>query len=147
MNSEAHLIEGELEAGGGITEPLSSQELPQAGETVQDACEHHTEIVPAFATVSTLATETLTQPPPLPDHLKQIPFQLELRVPLSHFTLRDLQKLKAGDLLLTEHLSVRDLVLTAAGQRLLLVELEAIEQQLAARVKRLAWRHKWRRQA
>ena len=54
---------------------------------------------------------------------------------------------KPGALLATEHLSVRDLVLTAAGERLLLVELEAIEQQLAARVKRLAWRHKWRRKA
>lgn len=83
----------------------------------------------------------------LPEHLRQIPFRLELRVPLSRFTLRDLQQLKAGALLATEHLSVRDLVLTAAGERLLLVELEAIEQQLAARVKRLAWRHKWRRKA
>ena len=83
----------------------------------------------------------------IPEHLRQIPFRLELRVPLSRFTLRDLQQLKAGALLATEHLSVRDLVLTAAGERLLLVELEAIEQQLAARVKRLAWRHKWRRKA
>jgi hypothetical protein len=49
--------------------------------------------------------------------------------------------------LVTEHLSVRDLVLSAAGERLLLVELESIEQQLGARVKRLAWRHKWRRRA
>jgi hypothetical protein len=49
--------------------------------------------------------------------------------------------------LITEHLSVRDLVLSAAGERLLLVELESIEQQLGARVKRLAWRHKWRRKA
>ncbi len=83
----------------------------------------------------------------LPEHLRQIPFRLELRVPLSRFTLCDLQQLKTGALLATEHLSVRDLVLTAAGERLLLVELEAIEQQLAARVKRLAWRHKWRRKA
>jgi flagellar motor switch protein FliM len=83
----------------------------------------------------------------LPEHLRQIPFQVELRVPLSSFTLRDLQKLEPGVLLATEHLSVRDLVLTASGERLLLVELEAMEQQLAARVKRLAWRHKWRRKA
>lgn len=83
----------------------------------------------------------------LPEHLRQIPFRVELRVPLSRFTLRDLQQLKPGVLLATEHLSVRDLVLTAAGERLLLVELEALEQQLAARVKRLAWRHKWRRKA
>jgi flagellar motor switch protein FliM len=111
---------------------------------------HHTEMVPAFAAISPLTQEAAAQPAdalPLPDHLRQIPFQLELRVLLSRFTLRDLQQLKVGDLLLTEHLSVRDLVLTAAGERLLLVELEAIEQQLAARVKRLAWRHKWRRQA
>jgi flagellar motor switch protein FliM len=85
--------------------------------------------------------------PALPEHLRQIPFRVELRVPLSRFTLRDLQKLEPGILLATEHLSVRDLVLTASGERLLLVELEAMEQQLAARVKRLAWRHKWRRKA
>lgn len=83
----------------------------------------------------------------LPAHLRQIPFRLELRVPLSRFTLRDLQELAPGVLLITEHLSVRDLVLSAAGERLLLVELESIEQQLGARVKRLAWRHKWRRKA
>ena len=83
----------------------------------------------------------------LPDHLKQIPFNVELRVPLVRFTLRELQELQPGALLMTEHLSVRDLVLTAAGERLLLVELESVEQQLAARVKRLAWRHKWRRKA
>jgi flagellar motor switch protein FliM len=83
----------------------------------------------------------------LPAHLRQIPFRLELRVPLSRFTLRDLQELTPGALLITEHLSVRDLVLSAAGERLLLVELESIEQQLGARVKRLAWRHKWRRKA
>jgi flagellar motor switch protein FliM len=81
----------------------------------------------------------------LPGHLRQIPFRLELRVPLSRFTVRDLQELAPGALLITEHLSVRDLVLSAAGERLLLVELESIEQQLGARVKRLAWRHKWRR--
>ena len=85
--------------------------------------------------------------PFLPEHLRQIPFRVELRVPLSRFTVRDLQQLEPGVLLPTEHLSVRDLVLTAAGERLLLVELEAMEQQLAARVKRLAWRHKWRRKA
>jgi flagellar motor switch protein FliM len=83
----------------------------------------------------------------LPAHLRQIPFRLELRVPLARFTLRDLQELATGVLLITEHLSVRDLVLSAAGERLLLVELESIEQQLGARVKRLAWRHKWRRKA
>ena len=83
----------------------------------------------------------------LPRHLRQIPFRLELRVPISRFTLRDLQELAPGALLITEHLSVRDLVLSAVGERLLLVELESIEQQLGARVKRLAWRHKWRRKA
>ena len=85
--------------------------------------------------------------PKLPEHLQQLHFCLELRVPLERFTLRDLQSLKPGALLATEHLRVQDLVLTAAGERLLLVELEAAEQQLAARVKRLAWRHKWRRKA
>jgi hypothetical protein len=105
-----------------------------------------TEIVPSFRTqISSSGEFEAAGAPALPEHLQQIPFQLELRVPLSRFTLRDLQKLEPGDLLATEHLSVRDLVLTAAGERLLLVELEAMEQQLAARVKRLAWRHKWRR--
>jgi hypothetical protein len=107
-----------------------------------------TEIVPSLRTQISQDGEFLgAGAPALPEHLRQIPFRLELRVPLSRFTLRDLQKLEPGALLATEHLSVRDLVLTAAGERLLLVELEAMEQQLAARVKRLAWRHKWRRKA
>ena len=105
-----------------------------------------TEIVPAFRSPADLE-EDVAGIPSLPDHLRQIPFRVELRVPLSSFTVRDLQQLEPGVLLATEHLSVRDLVLTAAGERLLLVELEAMEQQLAARVKRLAWRHKWRRKA
>jgi flagellar motor switch protein FliM len=105
-------------------------------------------MVPSFKLPTVPSAETAgAEIPVLPEHLRQIPFRLELRVPLSHFTLRDLQQLTPGALLATEHLSVRDLVLTAAGERLLLVELEAIEQQLAARVKRLAWRHKWRRKA
>ncbi len=74
---------------------------------------------------------------PLPSHLQQIRFRLELRVSVPHFTLRNLQMLNEGIVLLTEHSSTRDLVLTAAGERLLLVELEAVESQLAARVKRL----------
>jgi flagellar motor switch/type III secretory pathway protein FliN len=107
-----------------------------------------TELVPLFRP-QVFSEESLSgaKVPALPEHLRQIPFRLELRVPLSHFTLRDLQQLETGALLATEHLSVRDLVLTAAGERLLLVELEAVEQQIAARVKRLAWRHKWRRKA
>ena len=105
-----------------------------------------TEIVPAFRSSADLEDD-VAGIPSLPDHLRQIPFRVELRVPLSSFTVRDLQQLEPGVLLATEHLSVRDLVLTAAGERLLLVELEAMEQQLAARVKRLAWRHKWRRKA
>lgn len=75
--------------------------------------------------------------PSLPDHLKQIRFLLELRVPIPRFTLRQLQDLTAGELLVTEQSSARELVLAAAGERLLLVELEAVELQLAARVKRL----------
>ena len=107
-----------------------------------------TEIVPSYQTQLGPRDEmAAVGSPALPDHLRQIPFRLELRVPLSRFTLRDLQQLKPGALLVSEHLSVRDLVLTTSGERLLLVELEAIEQQLAARVKCLAWRHKWRRKA
>ena len=107
-----------------------------------------TELVPSLRTqISSEENVTEEGTIVLPEHLRQIPFRIELRVPLSRFTLRDLQQLQPGALLATEHLSVRDLVLTAAGERLLLVELEAVEQQIAARVKRLAWRHKWRRKA
>ena len=74
----------------------------------------------------------------LPEHLRHIAFRLELRVPLPRFTLRSLQTLESGALLQTDHAATRDLVLTAAGERLLLVELEAAEEQLTARVKRLA---------
>lgn len=123
--------------------------LPSENEAqVQTGDAECTEIVPSLQLPAALGEDSATtEAHAFPEHLRQIPFRIELRVPLSRFTLRDLQQLKAGALLATEHLSVRDLVLTAAGERLLLVELEAIEQQLAARVKRLAWRHKWRRKA
>ena len=135
---------------GIATEPEGLQATPEPeaeSRPTEPAC---TDLVPSSPHhVLSPRGVNLAEPklPALPEHLRQIPFRLELRVPLLRFTLRDLQQLKAGALLLTEHLSVRDLVLTAAGERLLLVELEAVEQQLAARVKRLAWRHKWRRKA
>jgi flagellar motor switch/type III secretory pathway protein FliN len=119
---------------------------PQKRLDIPAADPECTEIVPAFRSSADLEDD-VAGTPSLPDHLRQIPFRVELRVPLSRFTVRDLQQLEPGVLLATEHLSVRDLVLTAAGERLLLVELEAMEQQLAARVKRLAWRHKWRRKS
>ncbi len=130
----------------GAAHPLpSSPEKQNDGRASDPEC---TEIVPSFRTqISSDGEFAAPDAPALPEHLRQIPFRIELRVPLSRFTLRDLQELEPGALLATEHLSVRDLVLTAAGERLLLVELEAMEQQLAARVKRLAWRHKWRRKA
>ncbi len=120
---------------------------PQEGSDAKPIETECTEIVPSFRTQSSEESVAEEGTLALPEHLRQIPFRVELRVPLSHFTLRDLQQLEPGALLATEHLSVRDLVLTAAGERLLLVELEAVEQQIAARVKRLAWRHKWRRKA
>jgi flagellar motor switch/type III secretory pathway protein FliN len=134
-----------------VAHAADTQFPPHSREPVAEPAETaSTELVPALPSqlISPLGENySDADQPPLPDHLRQIPFRLELRVPLSRFTLRDLQQLSAGSLLLTEHLSVRDLVLTAAGERLLLVELEAVEQQLAARVKRLAWRHKWRRKS
>jgi flagellar motor switch protein FliM len=133
-----------LEAGAYQPSVSSPEEVIEV-EVVEDDC---TEIVPSFRShITPTESPEGADASALPEHLRQIPFRLELRVPLSRFTLRDLQQLKEGALLPTEHLSVRDLVLTAGGERLLLVELEAVEQQLAARVKRLAWRHKWRRKA
>jgi flagellar motor switch protein FliM len=128
-----------------VNQPLlpSPQEENDA-KPIESEC---TELVPSFRPQSSEESFTEEGTLALPEHLRQIPFRVELRVPLSRFTLRDLQQLEPGALLATEHLSVRDLVLTAAGERLLLVELEAVEQQIAARVKRLAWRHKWRRKA
>ena len=131
----------ELTAGAHQTLLPAPQKSPDV-PAVDSEC---MELVPLFRSTAGLDEDQGT--PFLPEHLRQIPFRVELRVPLSRFTVRDLQQLKPGALLATEHLSVRDLVLTAAGERLLLVELEAIEQQLAARVKRLAWRHKWKRKA
>ena len=128
---------------GGVHPPLLLSPQKSADEPVADS--ECTELVPSFRSPAGLEEDP--EAPSLPEHLRQIPFRVELRVPLSRFTVRDLQQLEPGVLLPTEHLSVRDLVLTAAGERLLLVELEAMEQQLAARVKRLAWRHKWRRKA
>jgi flagellar motor switch protein FliM len=137
---------GEATAASLEIQPPLLQPSPEDREpsTTSDS----TEMVPVLRGLDSEEDEELpVKLRRLPAHLRQIPFRLELRVPLSRFTLRDLQELAPGTLLITEHLSVRDLVLSAAGERLLLVELESIEQQLGARVKRLAWRHKWRRKA
>ena len=153
MENTVHPVEGvpenTVEAGiSGIAHPPLLLP-PQDEDDVNPTDSERTELVPSFRT-QIPSEEEVTEEGTLvlPEHLRQIPFRIELRVPLSRFTLRDLQQLEPGVLLATEHLSVRDLVLTAAGERLLLVELEAVEQQqIAARVKRLAWRHKWRRKA
>jgi flagellar motor switch/type III secretory pathway protein FliN len=151
MENIAHSIgdppENVLEAD--VTAPAHQPLLPspQEEKDVKPTDSECTELVPTFRTQISEGSFTEEGMLALPEHLRQIPFRIELRVPLSRFTLRDLQQLEPGALLATEHLSVRDLVLTAAGERLLLVELEAVEQQIAARVKRLAWRHKWRRKA
>lgn len=151
MENTVHNAEGAQENALGAGISAAAHQLPPSTEKQNDgmaADPECTEIVPSFRTqISSDGEFAAPDAPALPEHLRQIPFRIELRVPLSRFTLRDLQKLEPGVLLPTEHLSVRDLVLTAAGERLLLVELEAMEQQLAARVKRLAWRHKWRRKA
>ena len=151
MENTVHNAEGVQENALDAGIPAATHQLPPSTEKQNDgraADPECTEIVPSFRTqISSDGEFAAPDAPALPEHLRQIPFRIELRVPLSRFTLRDLQELKPGALLPTEHLSVRDLVLTAAGERLLLVELEAMEQQLAARVKRLAWRHKWRRKA
>jgi flagellar motor switch/type III secretory pathway protein FliN len=152
MENTVHAPAGRPENAIGVNETpvMQTPRLPSPAKEpdAQQGDAECTEIVPSYQQQLSSGEEpAIPEALALPEHLRQIPFRLELRVPLSHFTLRDLQQLKAGALLATEHLSVRDLVLTAAGERLLLVELEAIEQQLAARVKRLAWRHKWRRKA
>jgi flagellar motor switch protein FliM len=137
--------ENASDIGNQVQTHMSMLAPPETAAEAPAAAAECMEIVPSYQVQP--ASDQEPDLPALPEHLRQMPFRLELRVPLSRFTLRDLQQLKPGALLVTEHLSVRDLVLTAAGERLLLVELEAIEQQLAARVKRLAWRHKWRRKA
>ncbi len=152
MENIIHASEGPPQnaIGANETPVMQTPMLPSPAKEpdAQQSDAECTEIVPSYQQQLSSGEESAVPGTlALPEHLRQIPFCLELRVPLSRFTLRDLQQLKAGALLATEHLSVRDLVLTAAGERLLLVELEAIEQQLAARVKRLAWRHKWRRKA
>lgn len=153
MENIAHPVQGTPEGAfePDVTVPAHQPPLlpsPQEESDAKSADFECTELVPAVRTqISSEESFTEAEVLALPDHLRQIPFRVELRVPLSRFTLRDLQQLEPGALLATEHLSVRDLVLTAAGERLLLVELEAVEQQIAARVKRLAWRHKWRRKA
>lgn len=142
MENTVESAEGTAEKALAIQDPPTLVS-PEKGVGAQSDTSENTQIVPSFQ----MQVSSDEQPTTLPEHLRQIPFHLELRVPLSRFTLRDLQGLTVGALLVTEHLSVRDLVLNAAGERLLLVELEAIEQQLAARIKRLAWRHRWRRKA
>ena len=152
MENTAHTADGAPEniPEAGIASAPHQPLLPSPQEASDEQAGDSgcTDLVPSLRTqIFADASFSEAGIPPFPDHLRQIPFRVELRVPLSRFTLRDLQQLQPGALLATEHLSVRDLVLTAAGERLLLVELEAVEQQIAARVKRLAWRHKWRRKA
>ena len=152
MENTVHTAEGPsetvIEASIATATQQPLLQIPEKQADGKGSDPECTEIVPSLRTqISHDGEFSGAGTPALPEHLRQIPFRLELRVPLSRFTLRDLQNLQPGALLATEHLSVRDLVLTAAGERLLLVELEAMEQQLAARVKRLAWRHKWRRKA
>src|SRR5690348_7574281 len=80
----------------------ASQEREAGLEHAESGC---TEIVPSsyqFGS-SPLDPDLIeTGLPALPDHLRQIPFRLELRVPVLRFTLRDLQQLTVGALLLTE---------------------------------------------
>jgi flagellar motor switch protein FliM len=113
-------------------EPVAALSGPLATE---EGIEKSVSLARTATRSKALSTEQSTAE--LPEYLQQIRFRLELRIPLPSFTLRHLNALVPGTVLQTEHSSTRDLVLCAAKERLLSVELEAVEMQLAARVKRL----------
>jgi hypothetical protein len=110
MENTVHTAEGpsetaiEASIATATQQPLLQiSEKPGEGKGSDPEC---TEIVPSLRTQIFQDGEFLVAgAPALPEHLRQIPFRLELRVPLSRFTLRDLQNLQPGALLATEHLA------------------------------------------
>ncbi len=67
-----------------------------------------------------------------------LPVQLEIRVPLASFRLRDLLTLSSGVVLETKWPASEDLPLESTGVQLAWAEFEVVDQRLAARVTRIA---------
>lgn len=70
--------------------------------------------------------------------LRVLPVQLDIRVPLASFRVRDLLALQSGAILGTNWPASDDVPLESAGLRLLWAEFEVADQKLAARITRLA---------
>jgi flagellar motor switch/type III secretory pathway protein FliN len=74
----------------------------------------------------------------LPTHLEQLPVDLDVRVPLPGFSMRQLLSLKRGTVLETNWLASEDLPLSCGGEQFLWIEFEAVDDRLTARITRLA---------
>jgi flagellar motor switch protein FliN/FliY len=74
----------------------------------------------------------------LPAHLEQLPVDLDVRVPLPGFSMRQLLSLKRGTVLETNWPASEDLPLSCGGEQFLWIEFEAVDDRLTARITRLA---------
>lgn len=74
----------------------------------------------------------------LPSHLVHLPVDLDVRVPLPGFSMRQLLSLRRGTVLETNWPASEDLPLSCGGEQFLWIEFEAVDDRLTARITRLA---------
>jgi flagellar motor switch/type III secretory pathway protein FliN len=74
----------------------------------------------------------------LPAHIEHLPVELDVRLPVPHFTMRQLLSLQCGSVLETAWLASEDLPLSCGGEQFLWIEFEAVDEKLTARITRLA---------
>lgn len=74
----------------------------------------------------------------LPAHIEHLPVGLDVRLPVPHFTMRQLLSLKRGSVFETAWLASEDLPLSCGGEHFLWIEFEAVDEKLTARITRLA---------
>ena len=74
----------------------------------------------------------------LPAHIEHLPVELAVRLPVPHFTMRQLLSLERGRVLETAWLASEDLPLSCGGEQFLWIEFEAVDEKLTARITRLA---------
>ncbi|MGI8772497.1 MAG: FliM/FliN family flagellar motor switch protein [Acidobacteriaceae bacterium] len=74
----------------------------------------------------------------LPGHIEHLPVQLDVRLPVPHFTMRRLLSVECGSVLETAWLASEDLPLSCGREQFLWIEFEAVDEKLTARITRLA---------
>ncbi len=74
----------------------------------------------------------------LPAHIERLPVDVDVRLPVPRFTMRQLLSLQRGSILETAWLASEDLPLSCGAERFLWIEFEAVDEKLTARITRLA---------